>query len=331
MAEELNGTEDELAALKRWWGENWKAVLAGIALALVILAVWFGIPKLKEMKIDAAATAYNNDFLTLLQPPEEGETINYDQVITTGEKLIEEHDGTIYASNVAYELARVYYEEKNDPAASIEKLRWVVEDGHDQLHADATMRLALVLIDQNQAAEAKELMSEDAPIGAEAAWLDVRGDALNALGENEAAKQAYQQAIDAGALNADWIQTKLNNVGLELTGGSVDPTPSEASNAESQPAADDSVATPAVSQENSETALETATDAAPETAVEVAPESAPELASESENSDADAADSNAAMSDEAVASESENDAVTEPAADTEVEAVESEEAAPVAE
>lgn len=199
--------DDELAAVKRWWKENYKAVLAGVVIAAIIIAFWYGWPAYKESQVEAGADVYVEEFTRA------SDDKNFAQTVEVGQRLMSDHDSTVYASYAAMELAKLYYTEQDDPAKAIEKLRWVVDNGDEAYQTYARLQLASLLVDQGKASEAKALLAEEPLEGVEARWLERRGDALLALGENDAAKAAYSAALDNEPVNAESIEYKLYNIG----------------------------------------------------------------------------------------------------------------------
>lgn len=271
MAEENYGTDEELAAVKQWWNENWKAVVAGIALALVVLAAWFGWPAYQRGQVEAGAEVYNLEFLPAV------DSKDFAAVISVGDQLIDDHSGSVYASLAALEQARVYYVEQNDSKAAEAKLRWVMDDGEAEYQPLATTRLAVLLIDQNRAAEAKELLAGEPVTGAEARWYERRGDALLAMEDYDGARAAYQQALNHEPYNEAWIETKLNNIGLNPLPAPVaetDPESEAANEASNGAASDEANSSETTSDETAATPAEEASGEAEALSQDDASESA---------------------------------------------------------
>ncbi|MDX1557131.1 MAG: tetratricopeptide repeat protein, partial [Xanthomonadales bacterium] len=96
--------------------------------------------------------------------------------------------------------------------------RFVAENGTPgAMRMVGRERLARVLLDQGQAEEALQLIESesDAP-GFEAAFAEVRGDILSALGRDDDAVAAYQEALDnmeAGIGDRAYLELKLRAAG----------------------------------------------------------------------------------------------------------------------
>ncbi|WP_330970798.1 YfgM family protein, partial [Lysobacter sp. A3-1-A15] len=98
-----------------------------------------------------------------------------------------------------------------DSAAAIMTLR-DINAGDPALAAIVDQRLARLLIDADQAADALQLVAS----GSTAAALEVRGDAAYALGQPERAREAYRQAlskIDVASPQRRILELKLIEVG----------------------------------------------------------------------------------------------------------------------
>ena len=80
----------------------------------------------------------------------------------------------------------------------------------------ARLRLARVQLAQNQVSEALATLGSDDVGSFGAQFDDLRGDAHYSSGDVEAARSAWQSALDSGAegLDVSFVQTKLDSLGV---------------------------------------------------------------------------------------------------------------------
>jgi len=215
-AEDYLTDEEQAEALKKWLGENWIWMAAGVVLALLALGAW---QKYLAYRTDRSANA--GQLLEQLSTAQNDEA-------KTGKLLKELNDdysATPYADQahllVAQQAAQAG---KFDQAAN--ELRVVMKDAHDeQLRLVARVRLARVLIQQQKADEALQLM-DVSKAGAFATQVhEVRGDALYSKGDRTGARAEYQAALDAAkdeaGADTSLLQLKADELGGDAPAQSV--------------------------------------------------------------------------------------------------------------
>ena len=136
--------------------------------------------------------------------------------------LRDEHGNSPYASLAALQMARARLE-SNQADLAISLYEYVVENGYPKaMKVVARERLARVLLDQGQPAEALSvLQGADDITGFEARYAEVRGDILFAQGRTEEAVAAYQESLEtleAGAGDRGKLVMKLESLGAEVPG-----------------------------------------------------------------------------------------------------------------
>lgn len=196
MADHLS-EEEQIEAIKNWWKEYW----ASIVLPIVLVAVgYFGWSLWQDERKETArlgGAAYQELVQALETAP--GAPLS-DEQRATGKVLAagiaKDFDGTLYSDHANLILARIAVEEKQlDLAEST--LEKVTNDGSNEAMKNlAKSRLARVKIAQGELDEALSLVSSSDVGEYNALFAEVRGDAYAAQGNVDAAKTAYQEAID---------------------------------------------------------------------------------------------------------------------------------------
>jgi predicted negative regulator of RcsB-dependent stress response len=132
---------------------------------------------------------------------------------TLADRLIQEYPTTPYADQADLMAARVAVQ-NNQLADAAKRLRHVLDTTHDaQMQLLVRLRLARVLLGQNQPDEALKLI-DVAQTGAFASrYAEVRGDALLAKGDRAGALQAYRSArAGADTLDSQLLDLKIEDL-----------------------------------------------------------------------------------------------------------------------
>jgi predicted negative regulator of RcsB-dependent stress response len=109
--------------------------------------------------------------------------------------------------------------EAKQPDLAIKYYQDVVDNGHPSaIRVIARERLARLLLDQNQPDEALKLIQGEPEIdGFEARYAETRGDIFTALGQNDQAIAAYQEALavmEEGKGDRAALLLKLESLGV---------------------------------------------------------------------------------------------------------------------
>ncbi len=205
--------EEQLEALKRWWRENGRAIIAGVVLALVGVLGWQQWNGYQERQAEAAS----NEYALLLDEirSEDG----YEAALARGQKLVDKYSGTPYATLAALRLAQYQVERGEFDAAAVQ-LRWAVQNGHnDSLRHIARLRLGRLLLGQQDYQAALDAVRTGDEGAFRSQYQELRGDIYAARGERDAAVRAYQAALAAsenGGQRRVLIQLKLVDLGVDV-------------------------------------------------------------------------------------------------------------------
>ena len=209
---ELRSEEEQVEALKRWWNENGKALLAGIAIAILGVVGWNYYQDQQRQAAETAST-YFQRLLGNASASEIGAN-ERSLIQQDAATLKDEYSDGAYAQYAALILAKLAVAD-NDLEKAESELRWLlINSPESELLALTNIRLAQVLQAQGRLSQALELVQDG-----DDAWqgrrLEVKGDILLAQGNSAAAREAYtkakQVATDQGA-NTALLSLKLDNL-----------------------------------------------------------------------------------------------------------------------
>ncbi len=208
MAETYQTEEEQVQAIKDWWKENGRAIIAGLIIGLGAIGGWRWWTDHQKTQSEQASLIYAR----IIDAAARG---NVAEATTAGQQILEQYAGTPYATLTALLLARTAVE-KQDYAAAAARLEWVIDRGVDKgFRHLARLRLARVRLQQDQPAAALKLLGTDPVPGFAALYSDVRGDVYRAQHKPALAAAEYRKALLDGKLNRELrsqIEMKLNEV-----------------------------------------------------------------------------------------------------------------------
>ncbi len=201
--------EEQVEALKKWWKENGLSILAG---AILGLGGVFGWKYWMEHRMEVAdqASYHFSQMQTAVQAG------NSESALKQAEILTSEYGSTSYGQFAALYLAKARQDEGKPEAARLE-LEKVMNGGKDpSLQQIARLRLARLLLDQNDLDGAAAVIKEMPADEYAGEFEQVRGDIALARGNREAARNAYQQALEKGVGDAALVRMKLDDLAAEV-------------------------------------------------------------------------------------------------------------------
>ena len=187
--------EEQIEALKRWWEENGKQTILGIALIVGGYFGWQAWTDHSAEQASAASLTYQEmlDNLAGLTP---GETLAEDKQLAVGllaDKLKSEYSDTQYAVYAALTKAKLAVEAENLDGAVIE-LQWAMDNADDVSKSIARLRLARVQAARGDLDAALQLV-QGVDVGEmKSAFEEAKGDFYLEQGNTAAAYSAYQSA-----------------------------------------------------------------------------------------------------------------------------------------
>jgi len=212
MVETYNA-HDQGEAVKKWLQDNGSAIVMGLVIAFGGL---FGFKQWQNWQ-DTNRQQASYEFEVMNQQLAQNQL---DAAMDNFQILKDDHSKSPYASMAALQMARARLE-ANQADLAIGLYEYVVENGYPKaMQVVARERLARVLLDQGQPAEALTvLQGADDTTGFESRFAEVRGDIQFAQGRTDEAATAYREALDAleaGAGDRARLLMKLESLGAEI-------------------------------------------------------------------------------------------------------------------
>jgi predicted negative regulator of RcsB-dependent stress response len=178
--------EQQIHAIKKWWKENYKAVMSGVILGFFLIGgyQYYGIYK-KEQSA-SASSMYESSYLSL----EEKKT---QVIVENTKKLKEEHGNSLYVYLSSLLEAKAFVDEKKYKKAQ-ESLEFVVQNAKEDIAMIARVRLSRVLQQQKEYKKAIEVLNVDYPQDYSAIFEEAKADVYMLLEQKDKAKISYGKA-----------------------------------------------------------------------------------------------------------------------------------------
>lgn len=201
--------QEQFEALKAWWHENRKQVLAVLLIVVVAVGGWRGWQYYHYKQASEAAALFQQ-FINQM------ESNDAKRVNDAAAAVMDKFASTAYAPRAALLAAKVN-EQVKDAGRAKTQLQWVIDHAdEDSLKDVARLRLAAILLDEKDYAASLKLLEAAHPASFDGLYADLRGDVLNAQGKVDEAKSAYKLAYektDASSMYRNLIQIKLDALG----------------------------------------------------------------------------------------------------------------------
>lgn len=201
--------QEQIDALKAWWNENRRAVIFTVIAAVAGAAGVMAWRYSQHATAQEAAGLYGE--LQQLVPQN-----NTKKIREAAAFIMEKFSSTPYAPRAALIAAKADYQAADAPSAKAQ-LQWVIDHAaEEELRDIARLRLAAMLLDEKDYAQALLLLDAKHSPAYDAFFSDLKGDVLVAQGKPVEARSAYQAAlsqIDKKSTYRQLIQIKLEALG----------------------------------------------------------------------------------------------------------------------
>lgn len=202
-----NSEEQQVEAIKSWWQENGKSIIAGVVIGFVGLFGWRYYNNHIKEQSEIAAAEYQQVMQQL--------ATQHDKSFDLVAKFVANHNADVYGDLAGLQLSFEAVK-ANKLSLAAEQLRRVAENGVDEeFKPVAGVRLARVLLAMNKPADALKALDAVTAEQYKAAVAEVRGDALLASSQPEKARDAYAAALQANKGGANPVlQMKLDDLAV---------------------------------------------------------------------------------------------------------------------
>lgn len=201
--------QEQLATIKSWWSQYGKLVMVTVIGGLLVVGGIRGWQYYSNSQASAAVGLFDQ-----IQRAERAS--DHKKVRDIAVQIVDKYSSTQYATLAAMAAAKSDFDTGDLPAAKT-RLQWVIDNGkEDEARDVARLRLARVLLDEKNPAEALKLLETKHGDSFAGLYADVKGDALLAGGQRVEARAAYQIALDksdAASPLRQIIQLKLDALG----------------------------------------------------------------------------------------------------------------------
>ena len=236
--DDLLSEKEQIEKMRTWWSDYGYYVIGGIALgAIALFAINYYQSSLREAQHQASAL-----YDTLADHIVDARVEAAESVAG---QLATDFADSPYAAQSQLALARLYMDQNRDQDAA-DTLRVLLAGGSDDVFKQvARVRLAKVLLYQDRADEAVELLDVEHSDAFGARYAEVIGDAYVKLSRFDDAREAYQRALgdpnQSNTIDQSFVQLKL----LDLPIGTFSEAPDADEEIEADPAAEDGEVDPA--------------------------------------------------------------------------------------
>jgi predicted negative regulator of RcsB-dependent stress response len=204
-----NSEEEQLEAVKKWWKENGRAVVAGVVLGIILILCW-NFWQERKLRVSQQASAV---FQQALLAMKEKKT---DAALQLSERLVKEYGDIAYGTYGRLLLAKLK-SERADTSGAKQALEGVLSSkAGDSYKHIARLRLIELLLANGEFDAARQRVEEAEKAGFgtyQSQYEELRGDALAALGSPDAAREAYRKAKSSGAFSA-LLDMKIDDLGV---------------------------------------------------------------------------------------------------------------------
>ncbi|MEC4766319.1 tetratricopeptide repeat protein [Halomonas sp. CUBES01] len=210
--------DEQLDAIKRWWKENGTSLIAGAALAAAGVFGWNAWQDYQDGKAEAASIRYQQ--LVSLAAGDELDGDRLGEARDMVDEIVSEHDDTLYAELALLLDARLAVQQ-DDLDSATESLTQVAESSSRRyVQSLAWLRLARIAVANDDPERALDLLDEPITEALAAQQANVRGDAHMALDDQDAARDAWQDALELAQQQDQplyGLQFKLDDLGAKET------------------------------------------------------------------------------------------------------------------
>ena len=202
--------QEQIEQMKAWWRKYGAITLGLLTIALLIVLGWQGW-NWYQMNQANQARGY---FEALERASAEPDADSMPRIIAAMDTLKADFPDTDYAARAALVAAQALTA-RDDVEGAQKALTWLSQSQHEALVPVAKLRLAGLLLDQQQYDQALEIL-ESVPEAFDGLFADRRGDVYAAQGDHQKAVEQWREALSklgAEQGTASALQLKIDTLG----------------------------------------------------------------------------------------------------------------------
>lgn len=212
---EVYSTEEEqIAAIKKWWKDNWLSLFGGVLIGIGILAggkYWLDS---KNFHAESASVEYEAMIQSLTRN-------QLEEASSRAATLLGQYADTPYAGLAALTMAKIK-SDKDDLVTAKSHLSWAMDNvQQNEVKFEAQIRLARILLAEKNYDEALQQANAVNSPHYKVAVEELKGDIYVAKGDTANARTAYsialaeldQPASKASPRMRNFLQIKLDDLG----------------------------------------------------------------------------------------------------------------------
>lgn len=181
---------EQLQALKKWWDDNAKWIIAGLVIAALVVGGWRFWTYWQDKRAAEAAGLY----AAVVQAEGQGNNAAVDKAAA---KVLRAYPDTAYGALAGLALAKSQFSQQHFSDA-VDTLRNVVANSPDKgLAMVARLRIARIQLQRGNAEDALATLKGQGGGAFAATAQSLRGDAYLQLGRMEDARAAYEAGLKA--------------------------------------------------------------------------------------------------------------------------------------
>lgn len=201
--------QEQLATIKAWWAQYGRLVIVTVVGGLLVVGGIRGWHYYRNSQATSAVALFE-------QQQRAERASDHKKVRDIATQIVDKYGATAYAPIAALAAAKSAFD-TGDLAAAKTRLQWVIDNASEEEARDvARLRLARVLFDEKNMAEALKLLEIKHGDSFNGLYADLKGDVLAAQGKRQEARAAYQLALDksdAASSMRQIIQLKIDALG----------------------------------------------------------------------------------------------------------------------
>ncbi|MDE0840647.1 MAG: tetratricopeptide repeat protein [Porticoccaceae bacterium] len=208
---EYSSEEEQIEALKRWWGEYGNRVMLALALVFCSYFSWQYVDQQKRESAEKASLEYA-ELLEMLDRQPLGTDLDKasgEDVLAAAQILKADYGNSVYGQFAALAAARIAVEQGDLDSAAVE-LQWLLDHNPDEVKERVvSLRLARVEAARGNLDVALGLVQGVDPGALKSMYEEAKGDFYVQQGNPAAAFTAYQAAVASNGSRDNVIITVL--------------------------------------------------------------------------------------------------------------------------